>query len=129
MTRLKFVVSWYFWLAVDLGSALAQGSWSLGDGCIHGSTLPNLRNFTTEQRGTTVLCVRKLDKAGLLTYTCMHRTEQIFCKCMMSMNLLQVVIMADGQVTRGNEIVKPNVTKVRRLNDSVISGFAGTLPL
>ena len=33
--------------------------------------------------------------------------------------------MADGQVTRGNEIVKPNVTKVRRLNDSVISGFAG----
>ena len=38
---------------------------------------------------------------------------------------LQVVIMADGQVTRGNEIVKPNVTKVRRLNDSVISGFAG----
>lgn len=83
---------------VDLGSALAQGSWSLGDGCIQGSTLPNLRNFTTEQRGTTVLCVRKLDK---------------------------VVIMADGQVTRGNEIVKPNVTKVRRLNDSVISGFAG----
>lgn len=38
---------------------------------------------------------------------------------------VQVVIMADGQVTRGNEIVKPNVTKVRRLNDSVISGFAG----
>lgn len=33
--------------------------------------------------------------------------------------------MADGQVTRGNEIVKPNVTKVRRLNDKVISGFAG----
>ena len=40
---------------------------------------------------------------------------------------VQVVIMADGQVTRGNEIVKPNVTKVRRLNDSVISGFAGML--
>ena len=40
---------------------------------------------------------------------------------------MQVVIMADGQVTRGNEIVKPNVTKVRRLNDSVISGFAGGL--
>ena len=35
--------------------------------------------------------------------------------------------MADGQVTRGNEIVKPNVTKVRRLNDSVISGFAGVI--
>lgn len=33
--------------------------------------------------------------------------------------------MADGQVTRGNEIVKPNVKKVRRLNDAVIGGFAG----
>ncbi len=35
--------------------------------------------------------------------------------------------MADGQVTRGNEIVKPNVKKVRKLNDSVIGGFAGML--
>ncbi|DBA73694.1 TPA: hypothetical protein ACH3X2_009674 [Trebouxia sp. C0005] len=35
--------------------------------------------------------------------------------------------MADGQVTRGNEIVKPNVKKVRKLNDSVIGGFAGLL--
>ena len=35
--------------------------------------------------------------------------------------------MADGQVTRGNEIVKPNVKKVRKLNDSVIGGFAGVL--
>ena len=39
---------------------------------------------------------------------------------------MQVVIMADGQVTRGNDIVKPNVKKVRRLNDAVIGGFAGT---
>jgi len=38
---------------------------------------------------------------------------------------MQVVIMADGQVTRGNEIVKPNVKKVRKLNDTVIGGFAG----
>ncbi|KAL3140100.1 hypothetical protein ABBQ38_004380 [Trebouxia sp. C0009 RCD-2024] len=74
-----------------------QAAW-LGDHQLQDSSFCNLRNFTTEQRGTTVLCVRKLDK---------------------------VVIMADGQVTRGNEIVKPNVTKVRRLNDKVISGFAG----
>lgn len=48
---------------------------------------------------TTVLCVRKGD---------------------------QVVIMADGQVTRGSEIVKPNVRKVRRLGEGkVIGGFAG----
>ena len=33
--------------------------------------------------------------------------------------------MADGQVTRGNEVVKPNVKKVRKLNDNVIGGFAG----
>ena len=37
--------------------------------------------------------------------------------------------MADGQVTRGNEVVKPNVKKVRRLNDAVIGGFAGVEPL
>lgn len=49
-------------------------------------------------RGTTVLCVRKDD---------------------------QVVIMADGQVTQGNEIVKPNVRKLRRIGDNVIGGFAG----
>ena len=34
--------------------------------------------------------------------------------------------MADGQVTRGSEVVKPNVTKVRPIGDgSVIGGFAG----
>ena len=38
----------------------------------------------------------------------------------------QVVIVADGQVTRGSEVVKPNVRKVRRLGDGkVIGGFAG----
>lgn len=38
----------------------------------------------------------------------------------------QVVIMADGQVTRNTEIVKPNVRKVRTMIDgSVIGGFAG----
>ena len=39
---------------------------------------------------------------------------------------LQVVIIADGQVTRNNEIVKPNVRKVRSMIDgTVIGGFAG----
>ena len=37
----------------------------------------------------------------------------------------QVVIMADGQVTQGSEIVKPNVRKVRRIGKDVIGGFAG----
>ncbi|GBG59064.1 hypothetical protein CBR_g24408 [Chara braunii] len=48
--------------------------------------------------GTTVLCVRKDGK---------------------------VVIVADGQVTVGSEIIKPNVRKVRRIGDNVIGGFAG----
>jgi len=38
----------------------------------------------------------------------------------------QVVIMADGQVTRGSEVVKPNVKKVRKLSSgAAIGGFAG----
>ena len=48
--------------------------------------------------GTTVLCVRKGPT---------------------------VIIIADGQVTLGSEIVKPNVRKVRRIGEDVIGGFAG----
>jgi ATP-dependent HslUV protease subunit HslV len=50
--------------------------------------------------GTTVLCVRK----GA-----------------------NVVMIGDGQVTQGAEIIKPNVRKVRRLGANVIGGFAGLL--
>lgn len=53
-------------------------------------------------RGTTVLCVRRDD---------------------------QVVIMADGQVTQGNQVVKPNVRKVRRIGENAIGGFAGPAPV
>lgn len=53
---------------------------------------------TDGMRGTTVLCVRKDDR---------------------------VIIIADGQVTMGSQIIKPNVRKVRRLGESVIAGFAG----
>lgn len=49
--------------------------------------------------GTTVICIRKDDK---------------------------VVIMADGQATRGSEIIKPNVRKTRRIGDGVIGAFAGS---
>ena len=49
-------------------------------------------------KATTVLCVRKQG---------------------------QVVIMADGQMTLGSEVVKNNVKKVRRIGDDVIGGFAG----
>lgn len=49
--------------------------------------------------GTTVLCVRKDDK---------------------------VIVIGDGQVTLGSEIIKPNVRKVRRIGETVIGGFAGS---
>ena len=33
--------------------------------------------------------------------------------------------MADGQVTLGSQVIKPNVKKVRRLSGGVVGGFAG----
>lgn len=48
--------------------------------------------------GTTIVCVRK------------HN---------------QVVIGGDGQVTLGNQVIKSNARKVRRLSNTVIAGFAG----
>lgn len=36
-----------------------------------------------------------------------------------------MVIIGDGQVTMGAEVVKPNVKKVRRIGTDVIGGFAG----
>jgi len=33
--------------------------------------------------------------------------------------------MGDGQATQGDFIVKPNVTKVRRVGESAVGGFAG----
>jgi|MDSW01.1.fsa_nt_gb ATP-dependent HslUV protease subunit HslV len=60
---------------------------------------PAPRTFSSSSaRATTVLCVRKDD---------------------------EVVLMADGQVTLGSHVVKPNVKKVRRLQAGVIGGFAG----
>ena len=73
-----------------------------------------------------MLCVRKLDKVGVCSYQATMVLQRLYALHADACDM-QVVIMADGQVTRGNEIVKPNVTKVRRLNDSVISGFAGGL--
>jgi ATP-dependent HslUV protease subunit HslV len=49
-------------------------------------------------RSTTVLCVRKDG---------------------------EVVLVADGQVTMGATVVKPNVVKTRRIGDTAIGGFAG----
>src|SRR6266481_4486509 len=55
---------------------------------------------STQMHGTTVLCVRKDNK---------------------------VVLIADGQVTMGDHVMKHTARKTRRLyNDKVIAGFAGS---
>ncbi len=58
------------------------------------------RSESTQMRGTTVLCVRKENK---------------------------VVLIADGQVTMGDHVMKHTARKTRRLyNDKVVAGFAGS---
>ena len=60
---------------------------------------PNRSIKTSSSHATTVLGIRKDSKT---------------------------VLIADGQVTMGSEIIKHNVIKVRKLGDGVISGFAGS---
>lgn len=50
-------------------------------------------------RTTTILCVRKNG---------------------------QVVLAGDGQVSQGSSVVKGTAKKVRRLNDNILVGFAGS---
>ena len=58
------------------------------------------RQRTAPMHGTTVLCVRKDNK---------------------------VVLVADGQVTMGDHVMKHTARKTRRLfNDKVVAGFAGS---
>src|SRR5260370_35778891 len=58
------------------------------------------RQESTQMHGTTVLCVRKDNK---------------------------VVLIADGQVTMGDHVMKHTARKTRRLyNDKVVAGFAGS---
>lgn len=35
-------------------------------------------------------------------------------------------MVADGQVTLASQVIKPNVQKIRKINNRVIGGFAGT---
>src|SRR6202521_2885231 len=61
--------------------------------------MPNSQG-STQMHGTTVLCVRKDNK---------------------------VVLIADGQVTMGDHVMKHTARKTRRLyNDKVLAGFAGS---
>jgi ATP-dependent HslUV protease subunit HslV len=59
-----------------------------------------IKENSAQMHGTTVLCVRKDSK---------------------------VVLIADGQVTMGDHVMKHTARKTRRLyNDKVIAGFAGS---
>ena len=59
-----------------------------------------LRKFSeVSWHGTTILCVRKDGKT---------------------------VMAGDGQVSMGSNVVKGNAKKVRRLNDNILVGFAGS---
>lgn len=62
----------------------------------HGSRLAHSNR--PETHSTTVLCVRKDG---------------------------EVVLVADGQVTMGGTVVKPNVKKTRRIGELAVGGFAG----
>jgi hypothetical protein len=47
--------------------------------------------------------------------------------CRRCFAIAQVVLVADGQVTMGGTVVKPNVRKTRKIGESTIGGFAGAL--
>lgn len=78
--------------------------------------------------GTTVLCVRKEGKVCIVVCHVLpvldmkRRSVRAY-----TIPSPQVVVIADGQVTMGGEVVKPNVKKVRRIGKDVIAGFAGPL--
>lgn len=76
--------------------------------------------------GTTVLCIRKEGKVCYVALSSLlTQVDVALSSWLIAVVCLQVVIIADGQVTMGGEVVKPNVKKVRRIGKDVIAGFAG----
>lgn len=75
-------------------------------GCMH--SMPGAWQ-AGQSRSTTVLCVRKGDEASGLHVLAIRALYACFATSAQAFPVPQVVIMADGQVTKGSEIVKPNV--------------------
>lgn len=81
---------------------------------------------------TTVLCVRKDGQASVGSGSEWLLSPPLVC-CRSSAarpsptrrHPVQVVLVADGQVTMGGTVVKPNVRKTRKIGEHVIGGFAG----
>ena len=88
------------------------GAWHEGwcaasvSGCAH--SMPGAWQ-AGQSRSTTVLCVRKGDEASGLHVLAVCALYACLAKRAQALPVSQVVIMADGQVTKGSEIVKPNV--------------------
>lgn len=79
---------------------------------------------------TTVLCVRKDGQASVRSAAgahrrCRRRTALLGSSGTPASHSWQVVLVADGQVTMGGTVVKPNVRKTRKIGEHVIGGFAG----
>lgn len=90
---------------------------------------------------TTVLCVRKDGQAsvglGFLSGAASAAlatgppcsVQKHSCSGNATAAPKQVVLVADGQVTMGGTVVKPNVRKTRKIGEHVIGGFAGAAVL
>mmetsp|Transcript_45614 Transcript_45614/g.142802 ORF Transcript_45614/g.142802 Transcript_45614/m.142802 type:complete len:198 (-) Transcript_45614:81-674(-) len=67
---------------------------------MHSAVAGLARGYHSEARhSTTIICVRRNGR---------------------------VAMVGDGQVSQGSIVVKPNATKVRRLGDDIVAGFAGS---
>ena len=77
-----------------------------------------------KMHGTTILCVRKEGKVvcTLFFYELFSSFDQLF-----EYDIIRAqCVIGDGQVSLGHTIVKPNAQKVRRINENVVAGFAGS---
>lgn len=112
LIALDIKVRSYFIKLIDLLTMLARASKhgvSLLSTSLKEVSIPSLissthgvtRSFASSNsdvHSTTVLCVRKDG---------------------------EVVLVADGQVTMGGTVVKPNVKKTRKIGEQAVGGFAG----
>ena len=100
--------------------ALAQAA--MAEPFAPAASLVALRLFhASGMSATTVLCVRKDNQACYRRVAVAPSPPHAARDRLLS----KVVMIGDGQVTMGSEVVKPNVKKVRRIGTGVIGGFAG----
>jgi hypothetical protein len=77
-----------------------------------------------QRHSTTVLCIQKDGEVGAPPHDAAV-VPSFRLAARAGAARPQVVMMADGQVTAGSMVVKPNARKLRRLGEGVVGGFAG----